>query len=188
MILLKKKKLWSNHPPEVRVQWVSIGLVVNNGSKNPSPNISNMWFEWQVYIKLNPIQPVITPLCIHNANPTCKSLCIQNAWNMNIKQRVVQFKLTKLLLNLWTVKIKIFQRIHHTVVPFIASTHIISVNNIKYGKRIKNRNKLANMVGYLILTELPRELQPTWPSQIVGPVFILGCPKISPVSKFKRTY
>lgn len=43
-------------------------------------------------------------------------------------------KLTKLLLNLRTVEIKIFQRIHHPIVPFTASTHIISETN-KYSKK-----------------------------------------------------
>jgi len=49
-----------------------------------------------------------------------------NIWKMKHIAETINPKLTKLLLNLSTVEIKIFQRIHHLAVPFTTSTHIIS--------------------------------------------------------------
>lgn len=54
-----------------------------------------------------------------------------------------QSYLTKLLFDLWTIEIKIFQCIHHTVIPFTTTPHIGS------DKKKQQHDTVINLVAHL---------------------------------------
>lgn len=57
---------------------------------------------------------------------------------LTLWQRIVKYKLTKLLFKLRTVKIKILKRIHQTIIPFaVGAHHVIPGVHIKHGNRLR---------------------------------------------------